>query len=73
MSKLKPNQERIDFVTDKDIEKLCTDLATKFGKDSLTEIVGWALSNAYRTGIHRGIEMAKEADVYIENGVEEAR
>lgn len=71
MTKLEINQERLDFVTDKDIERLCTDLAEKFGKEALSGAVSWALSNGYRTGIKRGIEMAQEVNSYIQSGVED--
>ena len=71
--KLKPNQERIDFVTDKDLDRLVTQFILKFGREPFSDIVSWAMANGYRMGVTRGIEMAKEADVYIEDGMEEAR
>lgn len=70
MSKYKPNQERIDFVTQIDIDKIITELVLKFGKDAFSEVVSWGLSEGYRTGVERGLQMAQEADVYIERGVE---
>ena len=68
--KYKANQERIDFVTQIDIDKICVQLSIKFGSGAFSEVVSWGLSKGYRTGIERGLQMSQEVDVYIEHGTE---